>query len=83
MMLKSSSAITSQTPPWSGYVSSIGDEPKMQTKIADLPIIPHPVTKWEIMNTALKVIGHLNKDVLAEGYVSLDLSIYEKSVQLV
>ena len=86
MMLKSMSVTSSETPPWSGYFSSIGVEPKMQTNIAALPIIPHPVTEWNTINTALKIMCNLNKVVLGEGYVttvSLDLAIYEKAVQLV
>ena len=86
MMLKSTSVTSSETPPWSGYFSSIGVEPKMQTNIAALPIIPHPVTEWNTINTALKIMCNLNRDVSGEGYVttvSLDLAIYEKAVQLV
>ena len=86
MMLKSTSVTSSETPPWSGNFSSIDVEPKMQTDIAALPIIPHPVTEWNTINTALKIMCYLNKDVLGKGYVttvSLDLPIYEKAVQLV
>ena len=83
--MKSSSAISPETPPWSGYFSSVGDEPKMQTNIAAHPIISHPVTEWKTINTAL-MMGNLNEEVLGEDYVitvSLYLSIYEKAVQLV
>ena len=58
----------------------------MQTNIAALPIVHHPVTGWMTINSALKMMDNLNKVILGEGYVttiSLNLVIYEKAEQLV
>ena len=86
LMLKSMDLFSHQIPPWSGYVSSVTEEPTCLTNIGVFPIIPYPVTDWSTIYTALKIMRNLNKDVLGEDElttISLDLTIYEKDIQLV
>ena len=89
-LLKSHPDLSSQIAPWSGYFSSISQKPAFKTNIEvlpviPLPVIPHPVTEWSTIYTALKIMSNISHEIIGEKHlttVSLDLAIYEKAVQL-
>ena len=75
----------SNIPSSSGYQALIQDKPKFTTNIAPLPIIPHPVSDWGTVYTALKLAQGISVDVLGPNRkttITLDLALYEKAVQL-
>lgn len=84
--LTSHESTSSITPPWSGYYSKITNSSSEKTNIGVLPIIPHPVTDWSTVFTALNIMQRISIDV--QGYqrlttISLDLALYEKALQVV
>ena len=80
-ILKSTSTTSLTTPPWSGYFSTISSDPTEITNMCALSILPYPVTEWNTINTALKIMCNLKNDALQEShFTTQDLAICEKAV---
>ena len=83
--MKGDSKVHSNIPSSSGYQALIQEKPKFTTNIAPLPIIPHPVSDWGTIYTALKLAQGISVEVIGphrKTTITLDLALYEKAVQL-
>ena len=64
-------------PSWSSFKSIISDKKRKVQQIVFLPVLPHPVTKYETVYTSLKNFKHiLNQLTRSEMAIFCDEGVY-------